>query len=93
MATKGRAISHEEIAQKFVDSGFYDFNAIGRLISEIGPQLAIHDDGWHGVNFGKFHILACVLRADDLVRVGGLNPTVAGMQAIESLTGRRLNES
>jgi hypothetical protein len=88
MASKNRSISHQDIAQRFLDSGFYDFQAVGRLIAEIGPQLAIHDEGWHGINFGKFHILACVLTADDLVRVGGLNATMAGMQAIESMTGK-----
>ena len=91
MPGKGRSISHQEIAQRFVDSGFYDFQAVGRLIAEIGPQLAIYDEGWHGINFGKWHILACILTADDIVRVGGLNASMAGMQAIESMTGAAKN--
>lgn len=84
MASKSpRALSHEQIAQKFLDSGAYNFQAMGKLIAEIGPSLAIADRGWHGINFGKYHILACMLTAQDLARVATLNPAIAAAALIE----------
>jgi hypothetical protein len=64
-------LSHEDIAQRFVDAKVIDFNAMGKLIAELGPVLAVNDLGWHGVNFGRFNHLACFLRADDVPRLVG----------------------
>lgn len=54
-------ISHEEIAQKFVDSGAFDFNKIGKIISELGPTLAVRDNGLHGVVIGGPSVIACMM--------------------------------
>lgn len=64
-------LSHEDIAQRFVEAKVYDFGSMGRLITELGPTLAINDQGWHGINFGRFHILACMLPAADAARLVG----------------------
>lgn len=79
-------ISHEQIAQKFVDSGAYNFEAMGRLITEIGPTLAVADKGWHGISIGKYNLLACFLTPFDLGRLGALNPSIAAVRSIESMT-------
>jgi hypothetical protein len=84
-----KSLSHEEIAQRFVDAKVIDFSAAGKLIAELGPTLAVNDLGWHGINFGRFNSLACFLPAFDVARlVGNLrNATLttaaleAGMQA------------
>jgi hypothetical protein len=64
-------ISHEEIAKRFVESKAVDYNAVGRFIAELGPILATQDQGWHGVSFGKYNFLACMLTASDLNRLVG----------------------
>ena len=88
MALKDSGISHEDISRRFLDSGFYNFEAAGKLIAEIGPQLVINDKGWHGINFGKYHILACMLTAEDLLRYRDFSATVGALKAVESLAER-----
>ncbi len=66
-------LSHEEISQRFLESNALDFDAVGRFVTAIGPELTIRDDGLHGVLFGKFNTLACILKADDLQQLMGLN--------------------
>jgi len=73
-------LSHEDIAQKFVEAKVVDFNAMGRWVAELGPVLAVNDQGWHGVNFGRFNLLACSMPAIDVVRLVG-NLGAAGLTA------------
>jgi hypothetical protein len=75
-----RHLSHEEIAQQFVKAKVFDFSAMGKLIAEIGPELAVSDLGWHGINFGRYNILACMLPATDMARLVG-NLRAAGLTA------------
>ena len=56
-------ISHEEIAERFIQAKVVDFAAMGMFVAEFGPSLAVNDRGWHGVNFGRFNILACMMPA------------------------------
>lgn len=66
-------LSHEEISARFLESRSLDFDAVGAFVSQIGPELVTRDDGLHGVIYGRFNMLACFLRADDLGNVfGGL---------------------
>jgi hypothetical protein len=66
-------LGHDEISQRFLDSKSLDFDAVGRFVTDIGPELTIRDDGLHGVLFGKFNTLACIFKADDLQQLMGLN--------------------
>jgi hypothetical protein len=65
-------LSHEDIANRFLASKALDFEAIGRFVSEIGPELVVRDRGLHGVLFGKYSTIACALTADDLNRLLGV---------------------
>jgi hypothetical protein len=65
-------LSHEEIANRFLASKALDFEAIGRFVSDIGPELVVRDRGLHGVLFGKYSTIACALTADDLNRLLGI---------------------
>jgi hypothetical protein len=60
---------HEMIAARFVESGAVNFEAAGKFLTEIGPELAVRDNGLHGFAFGKFNMLACFLRPEDLTPV------------------------
>jgi hypothetical protein len=73
-------LSHEEIAQRFVESKTIDFEAMGRFVSQYGAALTLADKGWHGVNFGRFNVLACMLRAEDVLQTVG-NLRAAGLTA------------
>ena len=82
-----KQLSHEDIAQKFMDFKVVDFNAVGNLIKELGPVLAVHDGGLHGVQFGRFNVLACMLSASDLTRVvGNLNQAAVTSSVIAGAT-------
>lgn len=71
-------LSHEEIAERLLQSKAIDFSAMGKFVAELGPLLAVSDQGWHGINFGRFNILACFMPAADAARlVGSLG--VAGL--------------
>ncbi len=68
-----KPLSHEEISSQFLESGSLNFEAVGQFVAKIGPELVTRDDGLHGVIYGRFNTLACILRADDLQHVfGGL---------------------
>lgn len=76
----GKELSHQDIAERFLQSEALNFQAMGKFVSEVGPELLVRDTGWHGVNFGRFNILACMLTASDAVRLIG-NLRVAGQVA------------
>jgi hypothetical protein len=79
-----RDLSHEEIAERFLQSEALNFKAMGKFVSDIGPELVVRDSGWHGINFGRFNILACMLTASDAVRlVGNLRVASQVVAAIE----------
>ena len=52
------SLSHEEIAKRFLQSEAVNFGALGKFVAEVGPELFVNDGGWHGVNFGRFNMLA-----------------------------------
>jgi hypothetical protein len=43
MATR---INHQEIVKTVLDSKAVDFAAVGRLMAEVGPGLALADEPW-----------------------------------------------
>lgn len=86
-------LSHDDISRRFVDAQVFDFSAMGRLIEELGPELAVSDHGWHGVNFGRYNILACMLPATDLARaVGSLRTAGLTAAAIEDAVEKSVRE-
>jgi hypothetical protein len=86
-----RDISHEDIAERFIQAKVVDFAAMGKLVAELGPLLAVADRGWHGVNFGRFHILACMMPAPDFTHVvGSLRTAALTSAALEGAAGASL---
>lgn len=76
--------SHEEIATRFLESGSVNFEAVGAFVSKLGPELVTRDEGLHGVLYGRFNTLACILRADDLGQFfGGLRGAGGLSQAVD----------
>ena len=85
------SLSHEDIAKRFVAAKVVDFAAMGRFITELGPELAVNDQGWHGINIGRYNILACQLPAADVAGlVGNLRTAALTASALESATGASL---
>lgn len=81
-----KSLSHEEISERFVGAKVVDFGAMGRFISEFGATLAVNDQGWHGVNIGRFNILACMMPAADVARlVGDLRAASLTAKALEGV--------
>ena len=74
-----KQLSHEDISAQFLESGSVNFDAVGQFVAKLGPELVIGDDGLHGVVYGRFNTLACILRADDLHNVFGGLRSVAGL--------------
>ncbi len=66
-----KELTHDQIAQRFLQSEALNFEAMGKFVTELGPELLVRDTGWHGINFGRFNILACMLTASDAVRLVG----------------------
>ena len=83
-----RQLSHEEIAQRFVDAKVIDFTAMGKLVAELGPTLATNDQGVHGVSFGRYNWYACFWSVHDVTRFGSdLDAAKLTAAAIEKATG------
>ena len=41
-------ISHQEIVKRLLDSKTVDFAAIGKVVAEVGPTMALADEPWEG---------------------------------------------
>jgi len=54
-------ISNEDIVKRFVDAKAVDFKAIGNLVTEMGPELAISGLGSRMVLVGRPFIIACMM--------------------------------
>jgi hypothetical protein len=68
MASK---LTHEAISEKFLASDAVKFEGLAKFVNDFGPELVSHDDGLHGVVFGKYNILACMMPAFDLAQLVG----------------------
>ncbi len=41
-------MNKHDIVKKLLDSKAVDFNAIGKMVAEIGPSLSLADEPWEG---------------------------------------------
>lgn len=44
----GQRINHQDIVKRALDSKSVDFAAIGKVIGELGPSMALADEPWEG---------------------------------------------
>ncbi len=64
---------NEEIGRRLVEANAIDFKAIGNLISELGPELAVSGIGTRLFLVGRPVIIACLMPAGEFgERVGSL---------------------
>jgi hypothetical protein len=64
---------NEEIAKRLVASKAIDFKAIGNLVAELAPELAVSGIGHRIILVGRPVILACILQAGEFgERIGAL---------------------
>ena len=64
-------ISNKEIVQKFIEAKAIDFEAIGRLVTDLGPELSASDFGYRIVLSGRPFIIACLMPAGDIRELVG----------------------
>ena len=81
-------ISHEEIVKTFVQSKSVNFDALGKFITENGPQLAESSRGDYGVRFGHYNILACFNIGPVDIRVGSFDQNALDIAAEVAGTGK-----
>ncbi len=43
------SVNHKEIVTKLLNSKAVDFTAIGKMVAELGPSLAVADEPWEGL--------------------------------------------
>ncbi|HEY3625400.1 MAG TPA: hypothetical protein VGL00_03920 [Terracidiphilus sp.] len=72
-------ITHDEIVQRFLQSGSVDFNALGKFVAEHGAQIAASGSGDYGVRIGHYNLLACFNN-----RTPPLNQVLTGASGIAS---------
>lgn len=41
-------VNHQEIVRTLLDSKAVDFAAIGKVVAEMGPSIAVADEPWEG---------------------------------------------
>lgn len=64
-------IRNDEIGRRLIASKAIDFKAIGNLVAELSPELAVSGIGHRIVLVGRPVILACILQAGEFgERVG-----------------------
>ena len=75
---------NEELVKRFIDSKAVDFDAIGRLVSELGPQLSTSAIDLKFVLMGRPFIIACMMPAEQSIQlVGDLNNARAASDALK----------
>jgi hypothetical protein len=62
---------NQEIVKKFVESKAVDFNAIGKVVTELGPALSSSEIGYRVVLLGRPFIIACLMPAGDIRELVG----------------------
>jgi len=78
------SISNQEIVKKFVEAKAVDFNAIGKLVTDLGPALSTSEIGYRVVLAGRPFIIACLMPAADIRELVGelrsvnVKSTIAG---------------
>ncbi len=65
------SISNQEIVKKFVEAKAVDFNAIGRLVTDLGPALSTSEIGYRIFLAGRPFIIACLMPAADIRELVG----------------------
>jgi len=65
------SISNQEIVKRFVEAKAVDFNAIGKLVTDLGPSLSSSDIGYRIVLAGRPFIIACLMPAGDIRELVG----------------------
>jgi hypothetical protein len=41
-------VNHQEIVKKVLESKAIDFNAVGKVVAELGPSLSLAEEPWDG---------------------------------------------
>jgi hypothetical protein len=54
-------MTNEQIVKRLIESKAVDFTAIGNLVTELGPNLALENAGAKFVLIGRINIIACML--------------------------------
>ncbi len=71
-------MKNEEIVRKFIDAKAVDFNAIGKIVTELGPALSVSNIGYRIVLSGRPFIIACLMPAGDIRELVGELRNVGG---------------
>jgi hypothetical protein len=58
-------VRNEEIGRRLIEANAIDFKAIGNLVSELGPELAVSGIGTRIFLVGRPVILACLMPAGE----------------------------
>lgn len=45
---ESRFLTHQDVVRQLLASKAVDFNAIGKVVAEVGPALALADEPWEG---------------------------------------------
>jgi hypothetical protein len=64
-------MTNEEIVKRLIDSKAINFEAIGKVVAEIGPILATSKTDLRMVLLGRPNILACMMPPGDAVNLIG----------------------
>jgi hypothetical protein len=72
-------MDNEQIVKRFVEAKAVDFRAIGSVIADLGPELAVSDLGFRGVLIGKPFIIACLMPGPELAQAVGELTNIANL--------------
>jgi hypothetical protein len=76
MATR---VNHQDIVKKLLDAKAIDFNAIGKVIAEVGPSVSLADEPWEGFCGTMRTFIRCYI-----INQPELGDTVENLDALSS---------
>jgi hypothetical protein len=68
---------HQEIVKRLLDTKAVDFNAIGKIVAEVGPSLAVADEPWEEFCGTMRHF----------IRLFRINPPIGPIEDLGELSG------
>jgi len=54
-------LTNEDILNRMIDAKALNFDAIGKVVAELGPDLAANQNGHRMVLFGHRNVIACIM--------------------------------
>jgi hypothetical protein len=80
-------MTNEELVKRFIDSKSINFDAIGKLVTDLGPELSASKTHINMVLIGRPFVIACMMPAAEATNLVGQLHGTGIAEALAKTTG------